>query len=139
MTHFSPQMVAVVATRTSTSLPSIVGRQLAVLGPAPLDDVHARHDLDATHQSESHRRGEDQDLLQGAVDAEPDPDDLFGRLDVHVGGAVAHRLGENAVDDLDDRRIVGDDDRGAGSTTRLREPSTTSKAWTSCATPPMAR
>ena len=30
-------------------------------------------------------------------------------LDVHVRGAVAHRLGEDAVDDLDDRRVVGDD------------------------------
>ena len=35
------------------------------------------------------------------------------RLDVHVGGAVAHRLLEDQVDDLDDRRVLVDlDDDG---------------------------
>ena len=140
MTHFSPQMVAVVATRTSISLPSTVVRELAVLGAAPLDDVHARHDLDATDQAQAHGGREDQDLFQGAVDAEPHPDDVFGRFDVDVGGAVAHGLGQDAVDHLDHRGVVGHHHRRRrGSTARLREPSTTSKAWTSWATPPMAR
>ena len=78
MTHFSPQMVATVATRTSMSLPSTVGRELAVLGPTALDDVHARHDLDAAHEPETHGGGQHQDLLQRAVDAEADPDDVVG-------------------------------------------------------------
>ena len=86
-----------------------VGRQLTVLRTAPLDDVHARHDLDATHQPEAHGGGEHEDLLQCPVDPEADPDDVLGRLDVHIGGAVAHGLGEDAVDDLDHRSVVGDD------------------------------
>ena len=140
MTHFSPQIVATVATRTSTSLPSISVRQLAVLRPASLDDVHAGHDLDAADQSEAHRGGKRQDLLQRAVDPVADPDDVVGGLDVHVGGPVTHGLGQDAIDDLDDRSVLGDDHAGpSGSTTRLREPSTASNAWTSWATPPMAR
>ena len=51
MTQLSPMMVETVATRTSTSLPSIVDGELPVLGPAPLNDVHVRHDLDAAHDT----------------------------------------------------------------------------------------
>ena len=58
---------------------------------------------------------------------------------MHVRGAVAHGLGEDAVDHLDHRASSATTTGAAASTTRFREPSTTSKAWTSCATPPMAR
>ena len=37
------------------------------------------------------------DLVQHAVDPEPDPDVLLGRLDVDVRGAVADRLGHDRV------------------------------------------
>ena len=49
------------------------------------------------------------------------------RLDVHVGGAVAQRLGDDLVDDLHDRRVRVDDgfDRGVGR--RLR--ACASVAW----------
>ena len=46
--------------------------------------------------------------MERAVDAEPDPHLVALRLDVHVGGAVAQRLGEDQVDDLHDRRVLVD-------------------------------
>ena len=133
MTQFSPMMVATVATRTSTSLPSMLmvswpswGRRRSTMfmfamilmrltSPGPI------------------AAGKLKDLFQRAVDAEANADDVVGGLDVHVRGAVAHRLGQDAVDDLDDGRVVRDDLRlRHASTSRLREPSTDSKAWTSC-------
>ena len=47
--------------------------------------------------------------LERTVDAEPDAHAVLGRLDVHVGGAVAQRLRDDLVDDLDDRRVRVDD------------------------------
>ena len=56
------------------------------------------------------------------------------RLDVHVGGAVAQRLGDDLVDDLHDRRVRVDGllQRGSTSTTRVVEVSSNSLMW--CAT-----
>ena len=48
--------------------------QLAVLGPATLDDVHPGHDLDPADQADAHGRREGQDLFQGAVDPVADPE-----------------------------------------------------------------
>ena len=58
ITHFSPQMVATVATRTSVPLPSTSVGELSVLWPALLDDVDARHDLDAADEAGAHARRE---------------------------------------------------------------------------------
>ena len=52
--------------------------------------------------------GRAHDLVQHAVDAEPDPQVVLGRLDVDVGRAVLHRLGDQQVDELDDRRVLDD-------------------------------
>ena len=111
-TAVSPQIVAPVATRTSTPAPSIVHLELAVLRTPPLDDVHVGHDLDAADQLGPGRRGKLEHLAQRAVDAEADPHPPFGRLDVDVGRAVAQRLGDDLVDELDDRRVVGGADDG---------------------------
>ena len=62
----------------------------------------------------AHGARELQDVLERTVDAEPDVDHVLRRLDVHVGGPVAHGLGEDAVDDLHDRRVLGDDRRAVG-------------------------
>ena len=140
MTHFSPQIVATVATRTSTSLPSIVvvswpswGRRRSTMF------IPAMILMRLTSPSPM-AAGSDEDLLQGAVDAEADPDDLVARLDVHVGGAVADGLGEDPVDDLDDGCVVGHDVGVGGSRPRAScEPSTDTNAWTRLSTPPMAR
>ena len=132
MTHFSPQMVATVATLTSTSLAVDLRPQLAVLRPAPLDDVHPGHDLDPTDQADAHRGGECQDLFERPVDPVANPDAELGRLDMDIGRPVAHGLGEDAADHLDDRRIFVNDAGVSGvvSMGRLRVASTASKAWT---------
>ena len=87
--------------------------QLSVLWSATFDDVHAGHDLDSADQADAHGRGKRQDLLEGTVDPVADPDAELRRLDVDVGRPVAHRLGEDSADHLDDRRIVLDDSSGA--------------------------
>ena len=108
-THFSPNTVGVVDTRTSRSRPSIVTVDLAVLRAAALDDVHVGHDLDAADERRAHRTGQRHDLVQRAVGADADAHAVGHRLDVHVGRAVAHGLLEDEVDDLDDRRVLVDD------------------------------
>jgi hypothetical protein len=45
-------------------------------------------------------------FAQDAVDAEAHDQAVLERLDVNVGGVVLHRLGEDRVDQLDDRRLV---------------------------------
>ena len=137
-THFSPHTVAMVETRTSMSLPSTSVRELTVLCLAPLDDVHARHDLDPADQAAAHGRREHEDFVQGAVDAEPHAHHVLGRLEVDVRSPVPHGLGENSGDDLDDRRVVGDGFSVCGFGALLRAPSTASNA-DQRSTPPMAR
>ena len=107
-------MVAAVETRTSVSLPSTLSGELTVLRAPPLDDVHARHDLDAAHEAHPHRGGQHQDFLQRAVDAEAHPDDVLGRLDVHVGGPVALGLGQDPGDDLHHWCVIGNHLGGVG-------------------------
>ena len=96
-THFSPQMVATVDTRTSTLAAVELDGDLAVLGTAALDDVHAGHDLDPADHAGSHLGGQGHGVVQGAVDAVPDPDVSVLRLDVDVGGPVAQGLGHDQV------------------------------------------
>ena len=83
--------------------------QLAVLRTPSLHDVHARHDLDPTDESDAHGGRQHEHFLQCAVDPETHPDDVLRRLDVDVRGSVPLGLCEDAGDDLDDRRIVRDD------------------------------
>ena len=47
-----------------------------------------------------------QHFAQHAVDAEAHHQAILERLDVDVGGVLAHRLREQRVDQADDRRIV---------------------------------
>ena len=46
-------------------------------------------------------------LVQHAVDAEAHAHVPALGLEVDVGGALLHRLGDDAVDELDDRRVLG--------------------------------
>ena len=119
-TQLSPQIVATVDTRMSISRPSTGHRDLPVLRSAPLDDVHLGHDLEPAHERRRHAGWELDGVVQRTVDAEPDPQLLALGLDVDVRGPVAHRLGDEQVDDLDDRRVGGVDGlhRGVGETLR---------------------
>ena len=51
--------------------------------------------------------------MQRAVDAVADPHAVGHRLDVDVGGALAHRLRQQQVHDLDDRRLLVETGGGA--------------------------
>ncbi len=139
MTHFSPQMVAMVETRTSmlmpstsvVSWPSCGRRRSTMFMPAMiLIRLTSPSPIDA---------GQHQDVLEGAVDPEADPDDILGGLDVDVRGPVPHGLGEDAIDDLDNRCRVVHDLAAVVSASRRRADSTSSNACTSRSTPPMAR
>ena len=48
-------------------------------------------------------------LAQHAVDPEADPHLALVGLEVDVGGPLPHRLAEDAVDELDHRRVLGAD------------------------------
>jgi hypothetical protein len=53
-----------------------------------------------------HGRWHDRRLLEHAVDAVADPHLLLLRLEVDVGGAALDGLGDDALDELDDRRVL---------------------------------
>ncbi len=78
----------------------------AVLGQALLGDVELGHDLDARdHQRRDAALGL-QHLAQHAVDAEAHHQAVLERLDVDVGGVLADRLGQQRIDQADDRRVI---------------------------------
>ena len=82
-------------------------RQAAVLRQAALGDVEVGHDLHARDDAASHARG---DPLRGgehAVDAVLDARLAGDRSEVDVAGAELDGLGDDRVDELDDRRVVG--------------------------------
>ena len=78
----------------------------AVLRHASLGDVELRHDLEARDERrlELHRRLHH--FLQRAVDAVANADLVLEALEVNVRRAALHGVGENGVDQLDDRRVL---------------------------------
>ena len=106
-THFSPCTVEVVETRTSSGTPSTVDLDLAVLRAAALDDVHVRHDLDAADERGPHARRAAWSTSCSA------PSTRFRiRTRSSIGSMCTsdarslHRLREQQVHDLDDRRVL---------------------------------
>src|SRR5207249_3281697 len=79
----------------------------AVLGQAALGDVEAGHDLHARGESGLQALGRRHDLVQHAIDAEADAEDLLVWLEVDVGGAASDGVHEDHVDEPDHRRLVG--------------------------------
>src|ERR1700722_15774938 len=130
----SPCPEGMVETRTSTARPAIFrlmrpscGRRFSgvsrrgitllrgptsraphapVLRQALLGDVEARHHLDARHHERRHRAARLQHLAQHAIDTKTDHQAVLEGLDVDVGGVLLHRLGEDRVDQADDRGVV---------------------------------
>ena len=106
-TQLSPQIVATVDTRMSISRPStdIViwpswGRRRSTMFISAMI-------LRRLTSAGAMLRRELDGVVQRPVDAESDPELLALRLDVDVRGPVAHGLGDEQVDYLDDRRIAG--------------------------------
>ncbi len=121
MTIFSPHTVGRVATRRSIFLPLAVTDSRPSCGmrrSAMLMSAMILRRL-VTPEVIDLRRAHD--LVQHAVDAEPDPQVPLGRLDVDVGGAVLDRLGDEQVDELDDRGVL-DDLLDAGEVVVSRRP-----------------
>ncbi len=88
-------------------LPADLHPDPAVLRDPLLRDVQVRHDLQAADQSVLHvLRDALHRLVEHAVHAEPHPDVLLGRLDVHVGGAIGDGLGHDRGHELDDRCVL---------------------------------
>jgi hypothetical protein len=92
-TAFSPKIVGRIDTRKSISRTA-------------LGDVEVRHDLEPRDDRRLEPLGRGEHLVQHAVDAEPDAEDLLVGLPVDVGGALADRVDEHHVDELDDGRLV---------------------------------
>jgi hypothetical protein len=105
-TIFSPKSVGSVETRKSITRFPMPQLDAAVLGEAPLGDVEVREDLEAGDQRRLHLGRRPHDLLEHAVDAVADADVLLVALEVDVGGAAGDGVVEDAVDQLDDRRLV---------------------------------
>jgi hypothetical protein len=78
----------------------------AVLRHPPLGDVQVAQDLEARDQRRLHLDRRPHDLHQHAVDAVADADVLLVALEVDVRRPAVHRVGEDAVDQLDHRRLL---------------------------------
>ena len=80
--------------------------ELAVLRSTTFDDVHARHDLQTTHQAEMHRQRQPLCLHQVAVDAVANAQDVVEGLDMDVGCAIAESLSDDVRDEVDDGCVI---------------------------------
>ncbi len=80
-------------------------REAPVLGHAPLGDVEVGHDLDPRDDAGGHPALDRRGRREHAVDAEQHARVPLLGVDVDVGGALLDRLGDDRVDELDDRRV----------------------------------
>ena len=110
MTIFSPKSVGRHETRKSMSFELAVVREAdldaAVLRQPLLGDVELRHDLDARGDRVAHLHRRGHDVVEDAVDAVPDAEFLFVRLDVDVARALLNGRHQHDVHELDDRRFA---------------------------------
>ena len=81
-------------------------RNAAILRQAFFGDVELRHDLDARDDRRMQGARRLDQVAQRAVDAQAHHRAGFEWLDMDVGGAVAQRLGEQCIDQTDQRRVV---------------------------------
>src|SRR5205807_2620774 len=79
---------------------------VVVLPQPPLGDVHIRHDLHAGDDRRLDALGRGHDIVQRAVDSEPDSDARIQRFDVDVARPLPEPLEDDEVDELDHRRFL---------------------------------
>ncbi len=77
----------------------------AVLGQPALGDVQLRHDLEAGGDGVLQLHGRLHDFVEHAVDAVADPEQALIGLDMYVAGFALDGVGQDEVDQLDDRRV----------------------------------
>ena len=102
----SPRWVGSVVTRRSTLRSSTLTRPVRP-GVRASRRCPCRHQLHAGDDAGDHPLRDPRRLVQHPVDPEADPHLVLIRLEVDVGRALAHRLGEDRVDELDHRGVVG--------------------------------
>ncbi len=78
----------------------------AILGQALLGDIQARHNLQARYQHRGELGLGGQDFTQYPINTETHRHPIFKRFQVNIRGALAHRLGQDGIDQADDRGIV---------------------------------
>ena len=79
----------------------------AVLRGAALGDVELGHDLDPGNETGHEAAGHGCGVDDHAIDPETDPHVAVARIEVDVGGAAAHPVGDHRVDELHDWRLLG--------------------------------
>ena len=100
-------MVGMVPTRMSTRRPAVVDLDMPVLRHEPLGDVHVRHDLDAGNQRRMKLLGGRRFLLQQPVHPVAQLQRFLKRQQMNIARPLAQRRGNDQVDQVDDRRLVG--------------------------------
>ena len=78
----------------------------AILGQALLGDIEARHDLDARGDDAVQHLLRLDDVAQNTIQAEAHHGARLEGLDVNIRGALAHRLGQQGIDQAHDGRVV---------------------------------
>jgi len=86
------------------------GRRAAIVRMERIGHVELRDDLRPPDDRPSRRARYPHHLAQDAIHPVPDQQPLVERPEVHVAGALAHRVGDSRVHELRDRRL----DCGAG-------------------------
>ena len=107
MTTLSPYSVGSVETRRSTSRPSDLDFDAAVLRQPALGDIQLGHQLHARNNGGFQFARRRVLIDQHAVDAVADAEFLLERLDVNIAGALLHGLRDHGVHQADDGRFAG--------------------------------
>ena len=103
-TAFSPNAVGIVLTRSSTSRPTLVPLDPAVLWTSLLGEVGSGQELDPGDHGVVHDPGDHVHVVQDTVDSKAHQRELALGLEVDVGSTLLEGVGEDRVERLDDRR-----------------------------------
>ena len=85
----------------------VLDRDPAVLRVPALDDVEVRHDLEPADHRRGHRRLDEQDVLELAVDPVADPQAVLLGIEMDVGGLAVAGAFQDLVDQLGQGRGDG--------------------------------
>ena len=80
-----------------------------VLRHETLGNVHVRHDFDARNEGGVKLFGRRRFFLQQSVNPVAQLQRVLERHEMDVAGALAHRRGNNDIDQVHDRRLIGHD------------------------------
>ena len=106
MTTFSPYCAGSVATRRSIALSPTCVETRPSCGMRRSAMSRSARILMREVTAGTTGRGHDRRLVEHAVDAVADAHLVLVRLEVDVGGAAVDGLGDHALDELDDRRVL---------------------------------